>query len=272
MHLLLAAALAFTTPAPALPARRFTALRHACPLLLDAEVDELLSKIDELALEITAARKAREAEEARVAAEMKESKVTVFGARLDDGIAGSIDLRELKAKKTDYERMFAVGVEHMVRGEYKSAVTQFTRATAACPGGLTSRLGGQYAIYLAQALQAAGRKKQAVGLLKRCESHPDADVRKIADGVLYVMQAPELKLGEENFMQIPRIDLESDDWGRRRVQQQKDPPPEKYSIEWYVQEAAKKGKRAAEKEVAVGPVLLSLAAALGSTALLLLIR
>ena len=31
----------------------------------------------------------------------------------------------------------------------------------------------QYAIYLAQALQANGRKKEAVGLLKRCESHPD---------------------------------------------------------------------------------------------------
>ena len=60
----------------------------------------------------------------------------------------------------------------MQRGEYKAAVTAFTRATAAAPGGLSGRKGGQYAIYLAQALQAANRKKEAVGLLKRCESHP----------------------------------------------------------------------------------------------------
>ena len=62
------------------------------------------------------------------------------------------------------------------------------------------------------------------------------------------MQAPELKLGEENFMKIPDIE-KSDDWGRRRtVQQEKDPPPEKYSIEWYEQQAELSRKRALQPE------------------------
>ena len=90
----------------------------------------------------------------------------------------------------------------MKRGEYKEAVKAFTQATAAAPGGMSGRKGGQYAIYLAQALQAADRKKEAVGLLKRCEAHPDGDVRKIADNVLYIMQAPELKLGSPAAPQI----------------------------------------------------------------------
>ena len=94
-----------------------------------------------------------------------------------------------KDVREEHERLFQAGNTYMRRGEYKSAVTAFTQATAAAPGGMGNRKGGQYAIYLAQALQAAGRKKEAVGLLKRCESHPDADVRKIADNVLYIMQA-----------------------------------------------------------------------------------
>ena len=87
---------------------------------------------------------------------------------------------ERRKGSAEHERLFDSGVELMRRGEYKMAVTAFTRATAAAPGGLSKRKGGQYAIYLAQALQAAGRKKEAVGLLKRCEAHPDADVRKIS--------------------------------------------------------------------------------------------
>ena len=71
-----------------------------------------------------------------------------------------------------HEILFENGIKLMRKGEYRDAVTAFTRATAAAPGGLSDRKGGQYAIYLAQALQAAGRKKEAVGLLKRCESHP----------------------------------------------------------------------------------------------------
>ena len=80
-----------------------------------------------------------------------------------------------KDVREEHERLFQAGNTYMRRGEYKSAVTAFTQATAAAPGGMGNRKGGQYAIYLAQALQAAGRKKEAVGLLKRCESHPDAD-------------------------------------------------------------------------------------------------
>ena len=201
--------------------------RQPEPLLqsTDEKVKELLSEIDALTEEQAALRKEREAQEAAARAGAQQ-RVTVFGARLDDDVAGSGILD--KERQEDHERLFESGVKLMTRGEYSMAVTAFTRATAAVPGGLTGRKGGQYAIYLAQALQAADRKQQAVGLLKRCEAHPDKDIRKIADSVLYVMQAPELKLSQENFVSIPKLEIgEADKWQRRRVVEQKDPPPER---------------------------------------------
>lgn len=202
-----------------------------------------------------------------------DGKVSVFGARLDEDVAGQ-EFSGTKARE-EYEILFDKGVALMRRGEYKPAVTAFTQATACAPGGLTGRKGGQYAIYLAQALQAANRKKEAVGLLKRCEAHPDADVRKIADSVLYIMQAPELVLGDDQFISITPIE-QSADWSRRRApQQQKDPPPEKYSIEWYVLEAEKrKREKAAQggQQTPVAPALVACGAILASSVGLLLMK
>lgn len=179
-------------------------------------------------------------------------KVAMFGARLDSNVAGFDS--EVVATKSDeeHERIFKDGVRAMQAGRYRDAVGLFTKATAASPGGLTSRTGGQYGIWLAQALQAAGRKKEATQLLKRCEAHPDGDVRKIADNVLYIFQAPELKLSDEMFIKIQPMHEQIDLRRRRGPPEKKDPPPEKYSIEWYVAEAARK-KALNEVEVETPP-------------------
>jgi len=164
-------------------------------------------------------------------------KVNVGGAKLDADVAGAAVL-EVQATE-EHEVLFQQGVQGMRRGEYKRAVTAFTQAIAAYPGGMTTRKGGQYAVWLAQALHACGGTKRgdAMRLLKKTESHPDKDVRILADNVLYIFQAPELKLGEENFMKIPKLE-EVDTWGRpRRQLEEKDPEPEKYSIEWYLERA-----------------------------------
>jgi len=59
------------------------------------------------------------------------------------------------------------------------------------------------------------------------------------------MNAPELKLDAESFVSIAPMS-ETQDWSsRKRGVVEKDPPPEKYSIEWYVLEG-EKNKRARE--------------------------
>ena len=82
------------------------------------------------------------------------------------------------------------GVKGMRAGEYRAAVTAFTQAIAAYPGGMTSRKGGEYAVWLAQALHAKGQTDEAKELLVSIEKHPDGDVRSVADSVLYIYQAP----------------------------------------------------------------------------------
>jgi len=177
----------------------------------------------------------------------ERQKVSVMGAKLDADVAGALVLDD-KLPEEEHERLFQQGVRAMRSGEYKIACTAFTQAVAAYPGGMTSRKGGEYSVWLAQALHAQRRTGDAMRLLKRCESHPDKDVRTLADNVLYIfqvyarscarldtrtctrtrtrtrareravlpiVQAPELKLGEENFMKI-EMPASDDDWGRKR--------------------------------------------------------
>lgn len=162
-------------------------------------------------------------------------KVNVLGAKLDADVAGAL-VGEMAATE-EHERLFQAGVQAMRRGEYKAATTAFTQAIAATPGGLTTRKGGEYSVWLSQSLHASRREIDAMKLLKKIESHPDKDVRTLGAQVLYIFQAPELKLGEENFMRIQLDDV--DNWNRqpRRQKEDKDPPPEKYSIEWYLERA-----------------------------------
>ena len=233
-------------------------------------VKGLLKQLDDEMLAFAEAKKKREEEAKPKKSEVKNRR---FGARLDADIASENLAESRKGAKEEHEKLFDAGLVLMQRGEYKEAVKSFTRATAAAPGGLTGRKGGQYAIYLAQALQADNRRKEAVGLLERCESHPDSDVRKIADAVLYIMRAPELKLGGENFVTIPKLE-ENDNWSYRPKQpgQQKDPPPEKYSLEWYVLEAQKKGSRPRREQAEeTSPAALASLAVLGGTAAALLL-
>lgn len=212
--------------------------RAAVPVMqsLNEDILTTLSKLEGDAA--AAAAETKERKEAERA--LQQQKVSAFGARLDDDIAGQDVTIGGKKSMELHERNFEMGNKLMLRGEYKEAVKMFTQATVNAPGGLTGRRGGQYAVYLAQALQAANRRDDAARLLQKCEAHPDQDVRKIAESVLYIMQAPELKLDADQFVSITMPD-EDDMWGpRRMVKKPKDPPPEKYSLEWYVLEAEKR--------------------------------
>jgi tetratricopeptide (TPR) repeat protein len=256
--LMSAALLAYTPPAPMAPAT----VRRSMPALMNANAD-ILQTLRQLEEDVAAAAASEKEERLRAdkARTVQQTKVSAFGARLDDDVAGdNLPVGQQNRRMEEYEKMFDRGNELMLRGEYKAAVKAFTQATVNAPGGMAGRKGGQYAIYLAQALQAADRKPEAVKLLKKCEAHPDGDVRKIADSVLYVMQAPELKLGAENFVTIPSLQ-DVDSWGARRTLQKKeDPPPEKYSLEWYVLEAEKKkqSRRAEEQDTsATVPALIA---------------
>ena len=65
----------------------------------------------------------------------------------------------------------------MRRRKCDNAVALLEKAVALA--GEDSRRGGEFKLWAAQALQEAGRNKQAVGVLKSLKGHRDLDVRKV---------------------------------------------------------------------------------------------
>ena len=179
----------------------------------------------------------------------KEEKVKVFGARLDSKVASrgeglqvyeedrvpdwvmeqilmecNGDLKKAKGmlrvrqgRLAKAEEFFRSGVKSFDNGQYRLAIESFTKAIQISPGGAASREGGQYTIWLGQALDASGQvtchksffclsdltqRGKAVQTLRALMSHEDVDVRRVAKGLEYIYTAPQLDLGEEYFQWI----------------------------------------------------------------------
>jgi tetratricopeptide (TPR) repeat protein len=178
-------------------------------------------------------------------ANRREGKTQVYGAWLDDDVVG--ELGETVRDPLSY------GVAAMRRGSYSAAVTAFEEAVAQA-GGETSSKGGQTCVWLAQALYAQGDVKVAVAMLDRLQSgHPFSNVRKAAKEIKYILEAPQLKLDESNFVKMPDSSSLVERRGRQKGEYAKmEKPPEKYSLEWYMLQKPRKGmspqRRAAERK------------------------
>lgn len=137
---------------------------------------------------------------------------------------------------------FASAMDAFNKGKYSVAVALYEDAVSLV--GLESRLGGQYELWHAQALDAAGEKKRAAKMLQKLRSHSDADVRKVSAELLFIMTAPKLELEPGTFLDIPALDDDTragrlypvltSSYGplRTALLTKK---PERYSLEWYMQ-------------------------------------
>ncbi|EKX54660.1 hypothetical protein GUITHDRAFT_100135 [Guillardia theta CCMP2712] len=197
----------------------------------------------------------------------KEEKVKVFGARLDSKVASrgeglqvyeedrvpdwvmeqilmecNGDLKKAKSmlrvrqgRLAKAEEFFRSGVKSFDNGQYRLAIESFTKAIQISPGGAASREGGQYTIWLGQALDASGQRGKAVQTLRALMSHEDVDVRRVAKGLEYIYTAPQLDLGEEYFQWIDLEKIDVIKGGGKALQYSKlEKMPEKYSLEWYM--------------------------------------
>lgn len=166
----------------------------------------------------------------------RNGQTQVYGAWLDDDIVGN---------RGDSGRdALSYGVACMRAGSYSSAVEAFQEAVREA-GGEGSMKGGQMCVWLAQALYAAGEPKEAVAMLDRISrGHPGSNVRKAASEIKYILEAPELKLDERNFVQIPEAIMNAEERGRQTGQYAKmEKKPEKHSLEWYMLQKEPKPKK-----------------------------
>mmetsp|Transcript_12669 Transcript_12669/g.33689 ORF Transcript_12669/g.33689 Transcript_12669/m.33689 type:complete len:267 (+) Transcript_12669:32-832(+) len=149
-------------------------------------------------------------------------------------------------------RDFDVGISAMRSGAYRDAVASFKRATVVAPGGAERRLGGHYTVWLAQALHAAGQEAEALALLRRCEAHADADVRRIASDVRAIFEAPMPELDAGEFISIPPTMTPEGGWTRPAAEERKPREPERYSLDWYAQRG--RGSTVQQRVVEAGGV------------------
>ncbi len=108
------------------------------------------------------------------------------------------------------------------RGNYRQAVAEFEQAVKlANPNGA---LGGEISLWLVNAYAAANEQQKAVALCKVLTRHPDLATRQQSKRLLYILNAPRLKLKEEWQTRIPDLSELAEDRNRTFNLSQYAPP------------------------------------------------
>ncbi|GAB0491717.1 hypothetical protein MMPV_002972 [Pyropia vietnamensis] len=137
--------------------------------------------------------------------------------------------------------LFGRGLSAFNVGSYTSAGELLAGATRL--SSARTRAGGQYRLWLAQALDAAGKRERAREVLAELSAHPSGDVRKVAEEILYILSAPRLELDASNFVSIPTLDGWEETRPKRRAYRDVktanvEKAPEPYTLEWYMSKQA----------------------------------
>ena len=122
--------------------------------------------------------------------------------------------REEAERRAREARWLEAGKEAYERGEYADAVKAFERSVE--ENGRDGTVGGDSLMWLALAYQAVGREADCVDTYKWIEAnHPLPRMRKQAENLRYIMEAPKLELSPDERVQIPLLsDTERVAWRR----------------------------------------------------------
>jgi len=89
------------------------------------------------------------------------------------------------------------------RGDYRQSVQQLEQAKALV--NPATRFGGEIQIWLVTAYEAAGEQSQALDLCRLLVRHADYQTRKQGKRLLYILEAPKLKMRPEWLTEIPDL-------------------------------------------------------------------
>jgi tetratricopeptide (TPR) repeat protein len=111
----------------------------------------------------------------------------------------SANPEELEAAKANYQ----AGQAAFERGEYRRSVGALEQANAAI--NPNSALGGEVQSWLVMAYEAVGQREAALSLCRQLTNHPNLKTRKEGRRLLYILEAPQLKIRPEWLTQIPDL-------------------------------------------------------------------
>ena len=111
-----------------------------------------------------------------------------------------------------FQQKYQAGKAALERGNYRLSIENLEAAKDSI--ALNSRPGGEAAIWLVTAYQAADRIDEAIALCQELTTHPNTQTREQAQRILYIIKAPKLQRPKEWMSEIP--DLAGTDKGASR--------------------------------------------------------
>ncbi|XP_022151904.1 uncharacterized protein LOC111019759 isoform X1 [Momordica charantia] len=168
---------------------------------LEKKAEELQSKIDEEGSE----EKEEPEEEKRMRVRKELEKVAM----------------EQAERRATAQLMFDLGQKAYGRGMYSRAIEFLEGALTIIPR--STLFGGEIQIWLAMAYEANNRHGECIALYRQLEkTHPSVSIRRQAADLRYILQAPKIKISQEEMVTIPLIGSSYDSYAATWSDKNKD--------------------------------------------------
>lgn len=106
-------------------------------------------------------------------------------------------------KQEQFTLNYQAGITAFEQGKYRQSVQYLEEATQLSPQA--TRLNGEVGIWLVTAYQAAGKLQEGLSLCRQLTRHPHPEIRKQAQRLLYILEAPRLNRPKEWMSEIPDL-------------------------------------------------------------------
>lgn len=129
--------------------------------------------------------------------------------------------KEQAERRATAKLMFELGQKAYGRGMYGRAIEFLEAALTIIPR--PTLFGGEIQIWLAMAYEANNRHADCIALYQQLEQqHPIISIRRQAAELRYIMQAPKIKITQEEMVTIPLIGSSYDSYASTWTDKNKD--------------------------------------------------
>ncbi|XP_074274406.1 uncharacterized protein LOC141598606 [Silene latifolia] len=129
--------------------------------------------------------------------------------------------KEQAERRATAKQMFELGQKAYGRGMYGRAIEFLEAALTIIPR--PTLYGGEIQIWLAMAYAANDRHAECIALYRQLEqTHPSVSIRRQAADLRYIMQAPKIKITQEEMVTIPLIGSSYDSYASTWTDKDKD--------------------------------------------------
>ncbi|CAN4123320.1 unnamed protein product [Withania somnifera] len=129
--------------------------------------------------------------------------------------------KEQTERRKTAQLMFDLGQKAYGKGMYGRAIEFLEGALTIIPR--PTLFGGEIQIWLAMAYEADNRHSDCIDLYKQLErKHPSVSIRRQAAELRYILQAPKLKISQEEMVTIPLIGSSYDSYAGSWTDKNKD--------------------------------------------------